>query len=140
MLHVNDAIAIPDSEFQLEFACSGGPGGQNVNKVNSKALLRWNPSTSPSLPEPVRARLLAKFRSRLTTSGELLIISQRTRDQGRNVEDCREKLRRMVLDVAEPPRPRRPTKPTAGSKRRRLESKSQRSETKRLRRRPSAED
>jgi ribosome-associated protein len=140
MLVINDTIAIPESELRWDFACSGGPGGQNVNKVSSKALLRWDPTHSPSLPEPVRARLLAAVGPRLTNGGELLITSQRTRDQGRNVEDCREKLRALVLSAAQPPRPRRPTRPTAGSRQRRLASKTRRSETKRLRRRPAAED
>src|SRR5579872_5377604 len=84
MLKINDRIVLPLSELQWDFARSGGPGGQNVNKVNSKALLRWNPVTSPSLPEPVRARLLKAIGSRLTGEGELLITSQETRDQARN--------------------------------------------------------
>ena len=137
MLRINDRIAIPDNEFRLDFACSGGPGGQNVNKVNSKALLRWRPTESPSLPEPVRARLLAALGRRLTIDGDLLITSQRTRDQSRNVEDCFEKLRLLILAAVKPPIPRRPTKPTAGSRKRRLEAKARRSQTKSLRKRPA---
>ena len=140
MLVVNHRITIPDAEFRLDFSCSGGPGGQNVNKVNSKALLRWNPSESPSLPEPVRARLLATLGRRITAEGDLLITSQRTRDQGRNVADCFEKLRLLILGAANPPRPRRPTKPTFASKLRRLETKSKRSRTKSLRKRPGGDE
>jgi ribosome-associated protein len=140
MLVINERIAIPRSELTFEFACSGGPGGQNVNKVHSKAILRWSPAASPSLPEPVRARLLTALGGRLTTEGELIVTSQRTRDQGRNIDDCLEKLRELVRAAAVPPRPRLPTRPTAASRRRRLESKARRSTTKKLRRGPAAED
>jgi ribosome-associated protein len=139
MLVINERLTIPSSEFQWEFARSGGPGGQNVNKVNSKAVLRWNPGASPSVPEPVRARLLSALRARLTAEGELLISSQLTRDQGRNMDDCLEKLRALVLAAATPPKKRKPTRPTLASKLRRGEDKSRRSEAKRLRRKPESE-
>ena len=139
MLIVNDRIAIPLEEFRIDFARSGGPGGQNVNKVASKAVLRWSPATSPSLPGPVRDRLLRLLSARLTGAGELLVTSQRTRDQGRNVADCLEKVRRLVLAAATPPKPRRPTRPTLGSKVRRAEAKVRRSRAKDLRRKPELE-
>ena len=139
MLIVNERIVIPRSEFRFEFARSGGPGGQNVNKVASKAVLRWNPGTSPSLPDAVRARLLRLLASRLTTQGELLVTSQLTRDQGRNVEDCLEKLRRLIQAAATPPKARRPSRPTLGSQLRRVESKVKHSAAKRLRRKPEAD-
>lgn len=139
MLVVNANIEIPDEEFSFEFARSGGPGGQNVNKVASKSTLRWTPSTSPSLPEPVRIRLLALVGPRLTNEGELRITSQRTRDQGRNIEDCRERLRELILRAATPPKARRATRPTLASKTRRIEAKSRRSDVKRNRR-PPGED
>jgi ribosome-associated protein len=139
MLKINERISIPLNEFQWEFARSGGPGGQNVNKVNSKAVLRWTVSTTPSLPEPVRARLLKAVAARLTGEGELLITSQLTRDQGRNMEDCLEKLRAIVLAAATPPKARRPTRPTLASKVRRVEAKSRRSAAKRLRQKPESE-
>jgi ribosome-associated protein len=139
MLKVNEQIAIPLREFHWEFARASGPGGQNVNKVSSKAVLRWKPSESGALPGPVRARLLGALKSRLTTQGELLISSQRSRDRGRNVDDCLDKVRRLVLAAAEPPRPRRPSRPTLASKKRRGEQKAQRSATKRLRRSPEPE-
>src|SRR3954452_21496747 len=96
MLRINDRIAIPLAEFHWEFSRSGGPGGQNVNKVNSKVLLRWNPAASPSLPGPVRDRLLQALANRLTREGELLVRSQRTRDQARNLADCLGKVRALV--------------------------------------------
>jgi ribosome-associated protein len=139
MLKVDDRIAIPLDEFRWEVSRSGGPGGQNVNKVNSKVLLRWNPSQSKALPEAVRARLLTALEGRLTRDGELLVGSQRTRDQSRNLADCLEKVRAIVLASAKPPIIRRPTRPTQASKVRRLESKERRSTTKRLRRSPDSE-
>ena len=138
-LAVTDALAIPLDEFRFEYARSGGPGGQNVNKVNSKAVLRWRPSESPSLPPAVLARLLRLIGPRLTSEGELLVTSQRTRDQGRNVADCLEKVRELVLAAARPPKARRPSKPTLGSKIRRVESKLKRSTTKQLRRKPESD-
>jgi ribosome-associated protein len=123
MLRITPQLQIPLREFKFTFARSGGPGGQNVNKVSSKALLRWPVMTSPSVPEPVRARLLAKCRRQITTEGDLLIQSQRFRDAGRNAADCLEKLRAMLAVAAEPVRPRKATRPTRGSVRRRLDAK-----------------
>jgi ribosome-associated protein len=136
MLRINDRIAIPLAEFRWEFSRSGGPGGQNVNKVNSKVLLRWTPAASPSLPAPVRDRLLHALANRLTRDGELLVSSQLTRDQARNLADCLGKVRALVLSAAVPPKVRRPSRPTLASQVRRVESKARRSATKRLRRAP----
>jgi ribosome-associated protein len=137
MLRINDRISIPMDEFRFDYARSGGPGGQNVNKVATKATLRWSPAESPSLPDPVRRRLLRAISSRLTTEGELIISSQRTRDRLRNIDDCLDKLRDLVLEAATPPKPRIATRPTLGSKQRTTEAKKQRSQTKKLRKPPS---
>ena len=134
MLVVNDRLRIPLREFRFSFARSSGPGGQNVNKLNTKALLRWAVLASPSLPEPVRRRLLAAHRRRLSAEGDFLVSSQRFRDAGRNVADCLEKLRAMLADAAVPPKPRRPTKPTRASVNRRLDQKRQLAKKKRDRR------
>lgn len=123
ILSLSSRIQIPHSEFEFTFARSGGPGGQNVNKVNSKAILRWHVTASTSLPPDVQRRFLAKYANRLTADGELLISSQRYRDQTRNVDDCIEKLSGMILSVASAPKARRPTKPTLASKERRSDSK-----------------
>jgi ribosome-associated protein len=136
MLKIDDRLSIPLDEFRWEYSRSGGPGGQNVNKVNSKVQLRWNPGASPSLPEPVRARLLALVGSRLTVEGDLLIASQTSRDQARNVDACLDKLRDLVVSAVKPPKVRRPTRPTRSSQIRRVEGKVRRSETKRTRRKP----
>ncbi len=134
MLTVVSRLQIPMREFTFTFSRSGGPGGQNVNKLSTKALLRWPMLTSKSLPDAVRARFLAKFGNKLTSDGDLLITSQRTRDAGRNSADCLEKLRRMLTSVAEPTKSRRPTKPTKASVRRRLEQKRRQSGRKQQRR------
>src|SRR5687768_11330274 len=126
MLIVNSRIQIPLDEFEFTYARSSGPGGQNVNKVNSKAQLRWPLLSSPSIPEEVRERFRQRFAARLTTEGELLITSQRFRDARRNADDCLAKLREMVLAVATVPRPRRATRPTRGSVKRRLQDKKER--------------
>ncbi len=123
MLQVTDAIAIPDEEFAWTYTRSGGPGGQNVNKVASKAVLRWNLAASPSVPDEVKARLRTAHPGYLTTEGEFLVTSQKYRDQDRNREDCLAKLAAMLRRAATPPKPRRPTKPTRGSKQRRLAAK-----------------
>lgn len=134
MLIITPQLQIPLREFEFTFVRSSGPGGQNVNKVNTKALLRWPVINSPSLPEPVRRRLLAKCRRQVTAEGDLLIVSQRFRDAGRNVSDCLEKLRVLLVEAATPPRPRRPTRPTKSSVRRRIENKRRLSQKKQHRR------
>jgi len=136
VLMAGPRVRVPHEEFQFSFARSGGPGGQNVNKVNSKAILRWGLLASPSLSAEVRQRFLAQFGRRVTREGELVISSQRYRDQGRNIEDCLEKLREMLLAVATAPRPRRPTKPTRASREQRLKSKRAKSQRKTSRRKP----
>src|SRR5438128_636246 len=110
----------------ISFARSGGPGRQNVQKVSSKVLVRWRPADSPSLPADVKSRLLAHQRYRLTNDGEILITSQRTRDQGRNLEDCLAKLRELIVRALKPPKARRATRPTRGSRERRLLAKKKR--------------
>ena len=97
MLVINHRISIPLDEFQWDYSRSGGPGGQNVNKVNSKVQLRWSPEKSPSLPPAVRDRLLALIGSKLTTEGELIVTSQESRDQARNLQICLDKIRALVL-------------------------------------------
>ncbi len=130
MLLVNARIQIPLAEFEMSYARSSGPGGQNVNKVNSKATLRWSLARTASLPEDVRQRFLARHHRRVTVEGDLVVTSQRYRDAGRNASDCLEKLRQMLLDVAQPPKRRQPTRPTRGSVRRRLDDKRRRSQKK----------
>ena len=134
-LAINSRLRIALAELEFTFVRSSGPGGQNVNKVNSKAVMRWNVAASPSLSEAVRQRFRAKFGHRLTKEGELLLSSQRYRDQQRNLDDCLDRLRTMLLEVASPPKKRKPTKPSRASKERRLQEKRVTSEKKQRRQR-----
>jgi ribosome-associated protein len=136
---INEQIQIPDDELEWSFARSGGPGGQNVNKVSSKANLRWHLAQNTTLPPEAKARLIGQQRRRITTEGDLLIVSQRYRDQERNRQDCLDRLREMVLAALEAPKRRKATKPTRGSRRRRLAEKRRRSATKEQRREPMEE-
>lgn len=122
-LVIDDRLAIPRSEIQFSFARSAGPGGQNVNKVNTKAVLRWRPAESQALPPAVRQRLLNSVRTRLTREGDLVITSDRHREQGRNVGECLLRLKALISAAAKQPKKRRPTRPTRASKERRLSDK-----------------
>jgi ribosome-associated protein len=134
ILAVNRSITIPDRELKFSFARASGPGGQNVNKVSSKATLHFAAANSPSLPPDVKARLLSAFKSRLTKEGVLVLSSQAHRDQPRNISACLSRLKEMILSVAKAPKKRRETKPSRGSKVRRLKAKKQRAELKEGRR------
>jgi ribosome-associated protein len=134
MIFVPPNIRIDDEELRFTFVRSSGPGGQNVNKVNSKAVLRWNVTESAGVPADVRERFRSRFRSKLTAEQDLVLTSQRFRDQGRNGEDCRDKLRAMLAAVARPPKRRKKTRPTRGSIERRKEQKRESSQKKERRR------
>lgn len=134
MLEIAPRIWIADGEFQWTFVRSGGPGGQNVNKVASKAVLRWNVAASHCLPDDVKARFQAQQRSRITVNGDLIVTSQRYRDQERNKHDCLEKLRNMIVHAAVAPKPRKAGKPSRASRERRLQVKRHRSKIKKSRR------
>jgi ribosome-associated protein len=116
-------ISIPQDELQFTYARSSGKGGQNVNKVNSKAVLKWNLTNSRAVSPAVKNRFIERFSSRLTTEGDVVIMSDEHRDQGRNVSECITRLKAMLASVWRAPKIRRATKPTFGSKQRRLKSK-----------------
>jgi ribosome-associated protein len=129
-------VVIPAEALDWHFARSAGPGGQHVNRTSSKAVLRFQASRCPFLPEDVRHRLLTRERSRLTIDGDLVITSQRHREQPRNVADCLAKLSALIERALLPPKTRRPTRVPRAAKAARLESKKRRGATKRLRQKP----
>ena len=131
MIRITPRLAIDEREIGLQFIRASGPGGQNVNKVASAVQLRFNVALSPSLPEDVRARLMHLAGSRLTTEGELVIEAKRFRTQERNRQDAIDRLVDLIKRATEKPKPRIATRPTLASKKRRLEAKSRRGETKR---------
>ena len=134
---VNTTVpTVAESELSWSFARSSGPGGQNVNKVNSKAILRWNVTTSPSIGEGVRARFLTRFANRVTTGGELVLHGERYRDAPRNQQDLRERLAAMIAEIATPPKVRVKRKPSRAAKQRRMDDKKIQSEKKNRRSRP----
>lgn len=133
MLPITDTLAIPDEELVERFVRSSGPGGQNVNKVATAVELRFDIANSSALPEPVRARLLAKRDRRVTEAGVLVLNAQRFRTQERNREDARERLAAFIASGLHAPVPRIATKPTRAAKKRRLEAKRERGSIKRER-------
>jgi ribosome-associated protein len=140
ILDVTPRIRIRCGEFTWGVARSSGPGGQNVNKVNSKVTLRWPLLVSEGLPADVRDRFVAAYRRRMTLEGDLVLSSERFRDQHKNVTDCLEKLCELLRAVAVAPTPRRASKPTRASKRRRVAEKRHRTEVKQGRQRPASDD
>jgi ribosome-associated protein len=133
MLQISSTIAIPDDELVERFVRSSGPGGQNVNKLSTAVELRFDAAQSPSLPDEVRQRLLARRDRRITDEGVIVLSAQRFRTQDRNREDARERLAELIRTALVAPKKRLATKPTRASKERRLTSKRERAGVKRKR-------
>ena len=133
-LRVNARLTLPPEELEVGFSRSGGPGGQNVNKVETKVALRFDVRHSAALGEDRRRRLLANLASRLTKAGVLQVVRSRHRQRARNLEEAREELASILRRGLQVQRARKATRPTRGSQRRRLEAKKRRSQIKRERR------
>ncbi len=139
-MRISAAIDIPESELTERFLRADGPGGQHVNRTESAVELRFDVARSPSLPEAVRVRVLARRDRRLTDEGVLVIQARRFRDQARNREDARGRLVEIIRGSLAPPKRRVATKPTRASKERRIAGKKQRGAVKRNRGRSWSED
>lgn len=139
-MRISPSIDIPESELTERFLRADGPGGQHVNRTESAVELRFDVAQSPSLPDAVRARVLARRDRRLTDEGVLVIQGRRFRDQARNRDDVRERLIEIIRGSLTPPKKRVATKPTRAAKERRLTGKKQRGAVKRNRGRPGSED
>jgi ribosome-associated protein len=136
-LRVNERIVIPAAELTENFVRASGPGGQNVNKVASKAVVRFDLGATAALTADDKARALTRLASRLTQSGNLIVTSSATRDQSRNRDAARARLAELLAVAVTRPKRRRPTKPSAAAVARRLDVKQRRSRTKRERRAPA---
>ena len=139
-LEVRPGLSIPAADLSWRAVRASGPGGQNVNKVATKVELRLDLEGTRALTAEVKERLRRLARGRLGPVGELVLSSQRTRSQERNLADARARLRALVLAALEPPRPRRATRPSRASRALRLENKRRRARTKASRGRPRPDE
>jgi len=130
---INDLVVIPASELLYTASRSSGPGGQHVNKTDSRIQVRWNIPTTSALSDFLKRRVMMVLATRLTDDGDLLLASDSNRSQRRNKDDVTQRLAALVREALVPPKPRRKTKPTRASRQRRLDDKKKRADVKRQR-------
>jgi ribosome-associated protein len=140
MLVITPNISIDDAEIEEHFIRASGPGGQNVNKVETAVQIRFNAANSPAINPGIYARLKLIAGSRMTADGVLILTARSHRTQDRNRKDARERLAALILRAVTPPKHRRPTRPSRAAKARRLDSKKQRGGIKKSRKNPGASD
>ena len=139
-MRISSRLEIDESEFEFLTTTSRGPGGQHVNRSETRVVLRWNVLESPSLTGEQRSRLLDKLASRISRDGILQVAAEDHRSQTRNRDLARERLARLVTDALKRPRPRRATKPTKASQKQRVDDKKKRGAVKATRKKPGSED
>lgn len=139
-LVINDKITIPGSDLEWTAVRASGPGGQNVNKVASKIELTFDFEGTVALPDPARDRLRDLAKNTLDAEGRILIKSEKTRDQVKNLADAREKLKELILKALVVPKARKPTKPSKAQKAKRLTNKKKVGAKKAARKKPSRDD
>jgi len=140
MIDISEAVSIPLSELAFRFSRSSGPGGQHVNKSETRVELLFDVANSPSLTDAQRERVMRRLSSRIDGAGVLHVTSQATRSQKQNRDLAIERFTRLMQKALEPPKKRRRTRPTRAAKERRLRAKKRRSEIKKARRTPRPEE
>jgi len=135
-LRVEEGLEIPSAELRVESARAGGPGGQNVNKVATKVVLRFSPNASSALDTDQKQRIAERLAGRMNKAGEIVLHSAAHRERSQNLREARERLAELLRRALVRPKQRRPTRPTRASRERRLATKRKASETKRARQSP----